>query len=324
MHGGPFSDMTQQSMNVPTRLAKNATADAASLWLVISLLGAALLWSYWPTLLELWAVWQSNDDYSVGQLVPFVTAYVIWSRRKELKRGAGHRSWWWWGLAALVTAQFVRFVGIYYNYVSLERYSMVLSVWSLFLILLPAAAIRGVRLPLVFLLLMVPLPGRVHDAVTLPLQEFATRSAMFVLQLFGFWVRREGNVIQLNDETLVAVAEACNGLRMLTAFVVVAAALAMLVNRPVWQKAIVTLSSVPVAIIANTVRLVATVLLIHLMGSTAADTFFHDFAGLVMMPVAIIILLGELALLRWLVKDGDRSAGTAPRPKGVAQRPVRA
>ena len=311
-------------MNVSPSSAKNAATDAAILWLVVLLLGAALLWSYWPTLLELWAFWQSNDDYSVGQLVPLVTAYVIWSRRKELKRGAGNRSWWWWGLAALVTAQFVRFVGIYYNYVSLERYSMVLSVWSLFLILLPAATIRRLRFPLVFLLLMVPLPGRVHIAVTLPLQEFATRSATFVLQLLGFWVRREGNVIQLNETTQVAVAEACNGLRMLTAFVVVAAALAMLVNRPVWQKAIVTLSSVPIAIVANTMRLIATVLLMHLMNSTAADTFFHDFAGLVMMPVAIMILLGELALLRWLVKDGDRSAGIAPRPTGVVRGSVRA
>lgn len=311
-------------MNVTTRPTKSATADPAILWLMVSLLGAALLWSYWPTLLELWAFWQNNDDYSVGQLVPLVMAYVIWSRRKELRRCAGTRPWWLWGLAALVAAQFVRFLGVYYNYVSLERYSMVLSVWSLFLILLPAATLRRLRLPLAFLLLMVPLPFRVHNAVTLPLQDFATGAATFVLQLLGFWVRREGNVIQLNDETQVAVAEACNGLRMLTAFVVVAAALAMLVNRPVWQKAIVTISSVPVAIVANTMRLVATVLLIHALDSTAADTFFHDFAGLVMMPVAILILLGELALLRWLVRDGDQSAISAPRPKRTAQRSARA
>ena len=141
-------------MNVTTNPTKSATVDAAMLWLVVSLLSAALLWSYWPTLVELWAFWQRNDDYSVGQLVPLVTAYVIWSRRKELRHRAANRSWWLWGLAALVAAQFVRFLGVYYNYVSLERYSMVLSVWSLFLILLPASTLRRLRLPLAFLLLM--------------------------------------------------------------------------------------------------------------------------------------------------------------------------
>ena len=83
----------------------------------------------------------------------------------------------------------------------------------------------------------------------------------------------------LNHEVRVAVAEACSGLRMLTAFVVVAAALAYVVNRPRWQKAALVVSSVPVAILCNLARLVATAILFMLVSSEFGERFFHDFAG---------------------------------------------
>ena len=156
---------------------------------------------------------------------------------------------------------------------------------------------------MLFLFLMVPLPGRIHNLISGPLQKLATTGAVFCLELIGITVAREGNIIVLNDRVPVAVAEACSGLRMLTAFVVVASVLAYIVNRPRWQKVVLLCSSVVVAIVCNLIRLVVTAGLFLYTSSAAAERFFHDFAGWTMMPLAILLLLGELWIMAQLVVD---------------------
>jgi len=162
-----------------------------------------------------------------------------------------------------------------------------------------------------FLFLCVPLPGRIHNVISGPLQNYATIGAVFVLELFGVTVVREGNVITLNHDTPLAVAEACSGLRMLTAFVVVAATFAFLIKRPRWQKGALMVSSIPVAIVCNLARLVVTAILYLQTDNETAERFFHDGAGLMMMPLAVIALAGELWLLQRLTVE---EADSAPKP----------
>jgi len=266
-----------------------------------AVLSVGLIWSYWPTLVELWSFWRHNPDYSVGQLVPLIVAYLVWTRRDELRRQP--IAVCWWGLAVLLFAQAVRFVGLFYLYGSLERYSIVLSLAGVVLLLTGPGVSRRLIWVGLFLLLMVPLPNRIHYAVSLPLQDFAARSAVVGLEMLGHLVLRQGHVLYLSDETAIAVAEACSGLRMLTAFVVVSATLAFVVRRPPWQKAILVVSSLPVAILANTLRLIATALLYESSGSELAERFFHDFAGLTMMPLAVMVLAAELGVLQWIAMN---------------------
>ncbi len=161
-----------------------------------------------------------------------------------------------------------------------------------------------------FLFLMVPLPGKIHNLISGPLQTQATTGAVFLLELLGVIVTRQGNVIVLNNTIPLAVAEACSGLRMLTAFMIVAATLAYFVNRPAWQKTVLVISSIPVAIICNLIRLVVTAQLYLVTSSEIAEKFFHDFAGLVMMPLAILMLIGELILMDKLILP--ENANTSP------------
>jgi exosortase/archaeosortase family protein len=90
---------------------------------------------------------------------------------------------------------------------------------------------------------------------------------------------------------------------MLTAFIVVSATLAYIIRRPKWQKAVILLSSIPVAIACNLLRLCLTAELFLVASSETAERFFHDFAGLTMMPVAVLILIGELMLLKKIAPD---------------------
>ena len=122
-----------------------------------------------------------------------------------------------------------------------------------------------------------------------------------MLEVIGIAVNRQGNVISLGQSTTLAVAEACSGLRMLTAFIVVTAAMTFLVRRPAWQKTTLLVSSVLIAVVCNIMRLCVTAILFMHTSSETAEKFFHDFAGLTMMPIAVFILLGELWLLNKLV-----------------------
>ena len=202
-----------------------------------------------------------------------------------------------------------RVVGLRYFFESGERYSLVIVVIGLFLLVAGRQPTWRLKWPLLFLFLMVPFPGKVHNWISGPLQSVATAGAVSVLELFGMAVIREGNTLVLNETVHVAVAEACSGLRMLTAFIVVAATMAMVIGRPVWQKAVLVLSSVPVAILCNLIRLCITAVLFTTSESELAERFFHDFAGLTMMPLAVVILMGELALMNWLVLVDEGSDG---------------
>jgi exosortase len=278
----------------------------------VAALASALIWSYWPALAGLYRTWDSNPDYSGGKVVPLVAAYLIWSDRKALA-GIPVRTCWW-GLGVLLFAQVLRMGAVLLSYGSIEQYSILLTVFGTVLLVLGVPATSRMKWVLAFLLLMFPLPRRVHGAIALPLQNWATSSAVFCLELLGVPVSREGNVLTLSNKTTIAVAEACSGLRMLTAFVVVGATLAFVVRRPVWQKAILVFSSIAVAILANTLRLVATALLYEHVGGDVARRFFHDFAGVTMMPVAVGASVGLLYLMHWVTGvSAAPAAVVAPR-----------
>ena len=278
---------------------------------------AALLWGYWPTIAQLVKDWQQDLNYSVGQLVPLAAIWLLWHERNKLRKCIIKPCWW--GIVLIVGGLAAHVYGLLYFYESAQRYSIVLTIAGMVLLLCGWQVFWKVRWILVFLLLMVPLPGRIHNMISGPLQSQATSGAVFVLELLGLSVVREGNIIRLNDTVELAVAEACSGLRMLTAFVVVAATLAYLINRPWWQKVALLISSIPIAIVCNLARLVVTAELYIVASSQTAERFFHDFAGLTMMPLAVFMLAGLLLIMdKLVISDQDQSNPNPPKrpPRG--------
>lgn len=289
---------------------KSRTSDllgrslTTEVWGISLLLLAALVICYWPVVVSLFRDWQGDDNYSVGQLVPLAALYLLWNDRKNLARCVVRPCWL--GLVVILAAQAIRLYGLVFLFESAERYSLVLSIVGLTLLVGGWQVFRQVCWILLFLFLMVPLPGRIHNMISGPLQGLATTLAVATLEMLGVTVAREGHTILLNDQVSLAVAEACSGLRMLAAFIVVGFVLAYIVKRPRWQKATLVLSSIPVAIICNQARLVVTALLFLVVSSKAGERFFHDFAGLAMMPMAVLMLVAELWILSRLEIDEGR------------------
>jgi len=310
---------------VQTAAAKLSAAAAGRVppqawwWIVAGALAACFLWSYWnPTIVSLWGLWMRSDEFSSGLLVPFLAVYALWVRWHRLE-GVAIRPAVAWGLAAFAAAQAVRFFGLWLMYGSAENLSLVMTIWALVLLLFGWKVIWRVWPVLAFLLLMLPFPHRVQAWITVPLQRWATSSAVFGLEMLGFEVTRMGNIIELNGAS-VAVAEACNGLRMLTAFVVIAALVALVVERRPWEKAIVITSSVPIAFMCNTLRLVITAIAFTQLNTELWEERFHDFGGLAMMPLALGMVLGELWLLKRIVMPEE--AALPVKPQIISRRVV--
>ena len=254
----------------------------------------AFLWSYWPNFAYLWNLWQRSDEYSSGLLVPFLAVYILRSRRHDITRCRIRPSVW--GLFVFIGAQAFRLFGLFFMYGSAERLSITLSVAALVLLLFGWQLLRKISTVLLFLCLMLPWPNRVQTAVTLPLQRWATSSAVFCLETIGYEVTQEGNVIHIGDAS-VAVAEACNGLRMITAFFVISGLVVLLVKRAWWEKLIVLASSLPIALLCNTMRLAITAVFFTVLEGEHWEEIFHDFGGYAMMPLALAAIVAELWLL---------------------------
>ena len=272
-------------------------------WLAGSLILIAFLWSYKAGLAELWNLWQRSDEYSSGLLVPFLAVYILWSRRHDIAQCKIRPSVW--GLFAFIAAQVIRLFGLFFMYSSAERLSIALTIAALVLLLFGWQLLRKVSTVLLYLCLMLPWPNRVQAAVTIPLQRWATSSAVFCLEMVGYEVVREGNVIHIGDAS-VAVAEACNGLRMITAFFVISGLVVLLVKRAWWEKLIVLVSSLPIALLCNTVRLAITAAFFTVLEGEHWEKIFHDFGGYAMMPLALAAVVAELWLLAKLTTLPDR------------------
>lgn len=297
----------------------HAHNDRLRLASVVSGLCAITVWSYWFTITDLFKEWQRNDDYSAGQLVPLVAIFLVWRERKKLAECVLKPCWWAIGLLMLAVA--ARAYGLLFMFESGERYSLVLTIAALVLMVGGWQVFRRVFWIWLILFLMVPFPGRIHNMISGPLQSMATTGAVFVLEAF-IKVSRQGNIVTLNDRIPMAVVEACSGLRMLTAFIIVAAFMAYMVKRSRWQKAFLLLSSVPVAVMCNILRLCMTAALFLVASSELAEKFFHDFAGIVMMPAAVLLMFAELWLMDKLTVSEPDATQVLTRSRTESAGPV--
>jgi exosortase len=166
-------------------------------------------------------------------------------------------------------------------------------------------ALRWAWPALAFLVFMIPLPFRVEVAVAHPLQRVATKASTYVLQTLGFMAFAEGNVIRMGEVRL-NVVEACSGLSMLVIFFALSTAVTLLVNRPWYEKLVIIVSAVPIALMSNITRIVVTGIMHKTVGQEWADFVFHDLAGWLMMPLALGMLWVELRLLAWVFIPRDK------------------
>jgi exosortase len=200
---------------------------------VLAVVGAALLWSYFPVLREIARKWSADPQYSHGYLVPAFAVYLLWQRRRQIDPASWRPNWW--GLAILAAGTLLRLGGSYFYFDWLEAVSLLPQLAGTALVLGGSKALRWSWPSIAFLAFMFPLPYRLETGLSLPLQRVATTASVYVLQTVGRPAFAEGNVVVVN-EARIGVVEACNGLGMMLLFFAMAAATALVVRRSLWER----------------------------------------------------------------------------------------
>jgi exosortase len=292
-----------------TTIEPAGPAAAYGLIAAAGFLAVAAIVSYGASLTSLVERWWSDPDYLHGFLVPVVAGFLLWQRREIIagKRLAGS----WWGLVLLALSAAMRWASAYYYYELLDPASLIPCLAGLVLFVGGWRALRWAGPSIAFLVFMIPLPGFAATLMGHPLQRVATIASTYTIQLVGVPAVADGNVILLGDSQ-IGVAEACNGLRNMMLFLAVGSAVALTIKRPPLEKLIVLLSAAPIAVIANVVRITATAVMHSLSHHELADTTYHDLAAWFMMPLAVLLLWGELAILRRIFVPARTSAPLGP------------
>jgi exosortase len=260
---------------------------------LFALAGLALAagWAFLPTLGWMAGKWADDPQYSHGFLVPLFAGYLVW--RKGVSSLFGRPAPILAGLI-LAVALGLRFVGGKLLLNQLDAAALLLTLSGIALAVGGRPLARGTAGAVLFLVFMVPLPYELERNLGGPLKMIATEASTYLLQTLGYPAVAEGHRILIDEHTL-GVEDACSGLKMLVTFSAFAAGAVLMLDRTVFEKAMVVLGVVPIAVFTNVMRVTVTGVTYTMVADADARHFAHDLYGWLMMPVG----LGLLALQLW-------------------------
>jgi len=281
------------SSTAPVRSSLLVGSDHYIPWFVV-LVGFCAMYGpvYW------WAaqgIWQS-EDHGHGPIILAVVIWLFWSIRGQLL-GTPSEPSPAWGWPIFTFGLLMYFTGRVFNISILEFASQMPVAAGLLLLMKGRAALRLAWFPVIYFMFMIPLPGILVDAITGPLKQWISSIVETILYAAGYPIARSGVIISIGQYQL-QVADACSGLHSMfslsalgTLFMFIMARKSRLHN------AIMLASLLPIAFVANIVRVMVLVLITYYLGDEAGQGFLHGTAGMVLMVIALLICFLLDALL---------------------------
>jgi exosortase len=262
------------------------------------------VWLYWPTLVHLVGQWASDRDFSHGFFVPLFSGFVVWQDRDRLLRIPRQPSWS--GAILLICALGTLIVGQMGAELFLSRCSLLLVLAGLVILFAGWKLFRAVLFAWAFLFLMVPIPAIIFNQITFPLQILASKVAAATLPIFGVPVLRQGNIMVLASMAL-EVADACSGIRSLMSLATLAIIYGYLMEPRLWVRYVLAAASVPIAVLANSFRVITTGLMVQYWDPEKAEGTFHTSWGWIVFVSSLAMLFGVHSLIRWIWPNERRS-----------------
>ena len=247
--------------------------------------------------------WQM-EDFNYCCLIPFIVLYFVWEKRAKLVSLQSLPSWT--GILPFCLGLMLFWVGELGG----EYFTLYISLWLVIVGLVWThfgwEKVKTICFSLVMMLGMFPLPNIINVRLTFGLKLLSSWLGVAALQLYGMSAYREGNIIDLGF-TQLQVVEACSGLRYLIPLAILSLILAYWAKAHIWKKVFLFLSSIPIAIAVNSLRIAATGVLYGIWGAQVAEGFFHGFSGWLIFMLTIPVLFLELWVLGKLPPRENRS-----------------
>jgi EpsI family protein len=258
--------------------------------------GLLLVGLYYQAIAFMTKQW-NKDEYTYCYLMPPVIIFLIWQKRVSLANLPSLPSWK--GAISLL-------IGIAFFWLGElggEYFTLYLSLWLVIVglcwIHLGSKKLKIIAFPLFMILTMFPLPNFIYNKISLKLQLISSHLGVSLLHTYGMPAYREGNIIDLAF-TQLQVVEACSGLKTLISLIVLGLLLAYFYKAPLWKRAFLMISTVPIAILTNSTRIAVTGVLYEIWGSGVAEGFFHGFSGILIFMCSFCSMLLEIWILKWL------------------------
>lgn len=257
---------------------------------------SALVW-----MMDRWNDDDGTGDYSHGWLVPFVSLAIIWIKRREL--AAAPKSTSWVGLALVITALLMHWVGAKAQQTRFSLFGLVLLTWAIPYYLYGWRTAKWLIFPCSYLIFCIPL--NFLDSLTFPLRLLATIISTAMLNGLGIAAERSGSAIysMAAGGFSFDVADPCSGIRSLLALTALTAVYAYFTQKTLLRKWILFLCAIPLAIIGNIARIVVVAIVAEAFGEKLALGLFHDYSGYVVFSVAIMLMIGIGSVLNTNFKE---------------------
>ena len=287
-------------MTQPQSSAAIASSPRSLLvWLPIV---TGLIVLYVPSLVDLFRGIWSTDEQAHGPIVLGISCWLIYRKWPEMSRVSKDRAGSSWGWPLLVFGLLVYAVGRSQEMLLLEVGSAVWVLAAVLLLTRGTAALKAQWFSIFFMLFMIPLPGAIVDAVTMPMKMAVSIVAENVLFWIGYPIARTGVILQIGQYKLL-VADACAGLH--TLFTLEALGLLYLNivrHEALFRNITLAICVVPISFTANVIRVMVLTLVTYHFGDSAGQGFLHGFAGMVLFLTALMLIIGVDSLLQLLDK----------------------
>ncbi|TAK97868.1 MAG: exosortase B [Aquabacterium sp.] len=292
-------------MSVPSSLPGVDTAPAKYPLGAMCVLLLGLFAMYVPTFQRLAAMVWSTDEQGHGPLILAASLWLLWGKRQALfaltpEPAVGP------GVLCLVLASVLYVVGRSQGVLELDAMSFILMLMACMLLLVGRRGLRLTWFSFFFLLFMVPLPGTLVQMITLPLKQAVSYVAENLLYWAGYPIGRTGVTLTIGPYQLL-VADACSGLNSLFTLESLGLLYMNIMNyKSAWRNGILAVFIVPISFIANVTRVITLVLVTYYLGDEVGQSFVHEFAGVLLFSVAMVLIYG---VDRLLAAQFDESKG---------------
>jgi exosortase D (VPLPA-CTERM-specific) len=270
---------------------RTSAIRAWTLALIAALLAAA---GFSGALFELIKRWTKQEEYSHGFLIPIVTAWLLWRRRDALLTSLGQPTWT--GAVLILLAMVMHVIGVLSAIFILSQLAFIIALLGILLAAGGFPLFRAASLPIIFLIFAIPLPYFIDANLSLQLQLISSQLGVFFIRLFQIPVYLDGNLIDLGTYKL-QVVDACSGLRYLFPLLSLSFLAAYLFRAPIWQRALVLFSSIPITIAMNGFRIGMVGVTVDRWGPRMAEGVLHFFEGWIVFIACAFVLTVEVFLL---------------------------
>jgi exosortase B len=287
--------MTTFTQKLPSRISP----ELALWWPVLF----GLLAMYVPTFYNLASTLWQTEEQAHGPLILIVVLYLIWQKRHHLLADTAIKARPVLGSLILLFGLLLYVVGRSQDILMFDIGSQIPVLIGILLITRGVPALKALWFPLFFIVFMIPLPGILVDAVTGPLKQQVSELAESILYLAGYPIARSGVTLTIGQYQLL-VADACSGLNSMFSLSAMGLLYLYLMQHTSWlRNGVIIACLLPIAFVANVVRVIIIVLVTYHFGDEAGQGFIHGFAGILLFIISLLFLFALDGMLGWFFAD---------------------